>query len=93
MTDETDDDSQCRFIAAANARNDREMDQLIMSLAFAIADPAGVDELRLARALVVLARQIPVRYRMTVALETEALIANFKRLDLILLKSAKHDAQ
>lgn len=79
------------FIANAEARNKRELDELVISLAFAIDDPAGVDELRLARALIGLGRAIPLHYRMTIALEIEALMGTFKRLNVFLSKAVEHE--
>lgn len=57
MTDD-EAESERRFIAAAQLRNERELEQLVMKLAFAIDDPCGADEIRLARALIRMGRSI-----------------------------------
>lgn len=70
MTDE-EIDAEIRFIASAAIRDDRELDQLVMTFAFAIEDPCGETEIRLARALIRMGRTIEPNQRANTAAKIE----------------------
>lgn len=62
-----DDDDERAFIAGTSARNERELKTLVIALAFEIEDPCGENEIRLARALIRMARMVPPELRRAVA--------------------------
>jgi len=70
---------------------DDELDKLVMSLASAIKEPPGSEELRISQAMIALLRKSPARYRMYLALETEMLLARFHQLESDLSKAFNHE--
>jgi len=59
------------FLEELELKAKNELHELIMHLAFAIEDPCGEDEIRLAKALIKIARMTAPWYRKRLAVEIE----------------------
>jgi hypothetical protein len=55
------------------------MEELVITFAFAIDDPCGAAEIRLARTLIEFARSIPERDRMMVAEEIQTMLVRIRK--------------
>ena len=64
-------EAEQRFFAAIQLRNDRELNQLVMSFAFAIDDPCSETEIRLSRALIRFGRLVAPHLRVFMAEQIE----------------------
>jgi hypothetical protein len=67
----TDERPTIEFLEELELKAKNELHELIMHLAFAIDDPCGEEEIRLAKALINMARLTAPSYRRTLAIEIE----------------------